>query len=774
MLDGLRVLDLTDERGLLCGQLLADMGARVVHVEPPGGSPERPTLRWRAHTRNQESVVVDITSASGRTRLLELIASCDVVVESAAVGTMADLGVDFDTAVSVNPSLVYVSISPFGQTGPKRGFQATDLTVQASAGSMVMNGFADRPPIRTGGVSAWSHAGVAAAGAALVALRWRDRSGLPSHVDISAQEAATLTSGFTLLNTRLGRDPYRRATFDRRVQGIWECADGFVANTVAVVGSMQHFVVNQLRWMAAEGAGCDELADVVARGEFTPDRAAELRETIAAFLLTRTKRELMAGALEHDFLLAPVNTTLDVLHSDQLRERDIWWHDGAVTMPGPFARFSATPLALRRPPPAVDEHDEPVFPARTAMARPAEPAIAPLDDVNVLDLSWVMAGPWGTRMLADYGANVVKVESGRKLDLMRLLGPHYQEGAPPENSAGFASIAAGKRSLALDLTKPEAREIVLDLVDWADVVCEAFSGGTMDRWGLGYEALRARKPEVIMVSSCLYGQTGPLASVAGYGTQGVAASGLAHGTGWKDRQPIGPAGPFTDFIAPRFLFLAVLGAFAHRARTGEGQYVDLSQAESSLHMVTAAIAESSVHGTFPDREANDDSHMRPHGAYPCTGDDEWVAVAVRDDADWVALCTTIDRADLAELRLDDRRERCAEIDDALSAWTSERSSQECEALLQQHGVPAHHVVSSITALTDPQIEDRDMIVATSFGGIDPALVTSSGVRLSSAAPHVGPAPTIGSSTVEILRDDLGYDAARIAELLELGVVAAAT
>lgn len=764
-LDGYRVLDLTEECGLLCGQLLGDLGADVVHVEPPGGSSaRRDDVLWRVHTRNQLSVVVDQESVDGRRRFDDLLRDCDVLVESA--------GLDHGSLHGINPSLVHVSITPFGCTGPKRSYVATDLIVQAASGAMAVNGYADRPPIRTGGITAWSHAGAAAAGAALLALRWRNRTGRPTHVDVSAQEATSLTAAFTFLTEAIGSVPTPRSDPNPPVQFVWACADGFVSNIFFLAGPTRHFAVNQLRWMVGEGECEPDLLAAVEADALAPDQMPVIEAAITASLLRRTKVELMAAALAHRFLLTPVNTTADVLESDQLQTRDAWWRDGDLVMPGPFARFQE-PLRLRRPAPTLDEQRVVGFTgARPPRSTAIRPGVAPLDDVHVLDFGWVMAGPWATRVLADYGATVVKVESATRLDLLRLLGPYYPDAEPLENSASFASVAAGKRSLGLDLSNPAARDVVFDLVDWADVVCEAFAPGAMERWDLGYDVLRARKPSIIMASSCLFGQTGPLHSVAGYGTQGVAVSGLQHGTGWKDRPPIGPFGPFTDFVAPRFLLLALLAALDHRDRTGDGQYIDLAQSESSLQVAAETIGRSSLDGSFPDREDNHDRRMSPHGVYRCQGDDSWVAIAVRDNADWRRLCAVIGRPDLGGGRLCDvgaRRAACREIDAAISAWTEPRAATECEARLQELGVPAHHVLTGPSAAADPHVQARGMFAPTSRGGTG-AIVASSGYHFSSFAAAVGPAPTLGGDTTDILRDALGYADSKIDRLLADGVI----
>jgi crotonobetainyl-CoA:carnitine CoA-transferase CaiB-like acyl-CoA transferase len=395
--------------------------------------------------------------------------------------------------------------------------------------------------------------------------------------------------------------------------------------------------------------------------------------------------------------------------------------------------------------------------------------------VKILDFSWVMAGPWTTRVLADYGAAVVKVESMQRPDLVRFLPP-FKDGQPgPESSAGFWAINAGKRSLALDLGNAASRAVVLDLVRWADVVLESFSPKALRKWGYDYPSLAAIKPGLIMVSTCLFGQTGPLSSMAGYGTMGAALGGLVAPTGWPDRPPCGPFGPYTDFIAPRFSVALILAALDHRRRTGEGQHIDQSQVECALHFLAPHLLDAQVNGRALDRVANDHPTMAPHGVYPTAGDDDWVAIAARDDSDWRRLCAAIDRAELAtDPRFDSlsaRRRHLAELDAAMTVWTRTLPGAEIEARLQSAGVPAQVVLGSVAAAHDPQLAARRhfLRVAHSVHGDVP--VESSRAELDRTPAHVERAgPSLGEDTDFVLRELLRYPAAEIERLRASGAL----
>ncbi len=400
----------------------------------------------------------------------------------------------------------------------------------------------------------------------------------------------------------------------------------------------------------------------------------------------------------------------------------------------------------------------------------------PLSDVKILDLMWVMAGPMTTRVLADYGATIVRVESTQRIDTIRTIGPYHDGDPGIENSGLYESINVGKLGMALDLSKEAGREVVRDLVSWADVVAEAFSPKAMRNWGLDYESLRQLKPDIIMLSTCLMGQDGPLAQFAGFGNLAAAISGFYNLTGWADRAPAGPFLAYTDTVAPRFTAATILAALEYRRRTGEGQYIDQSQAESALHFLAPALLDYTANGRVQERTGNRDRHMAPHGVYPVQGEDCWVAIAVTDEKQWGALCEVLGQHELVLDKrfttLDKRLDNSDELDDIVSAWTRTHAAQDVETALQARGVAAYAVPTMYEAYEDTQLAHRSHYLELDHPLHGTSFVEGSRSHLSRTPARVErAAPTIGQDTRYVLETILGYSAERINTLESQGILA---
>ena len=505
-----------------------------------------------------------------------------------------------------------------------------------------------------------------------------------------------------------------------------------------------------------------------------------LKAIVASFTAAKTKHELFETAQRRRLLIAPVSTIGDVAASDHLAARGYWDEvddreiaAGTCRVPGPFAQLSATPLPALEPPPALGADTAVALTAapRTPAHLPRTPdrsGAPPLAGVKVLDLMWVMAGPAITRVLADFGATVVRVESATRIDPARTMAPYLDGIVDVERSGLFYNMNAGKLDLSLDLAQPGSRDVFTELVRWADVVTESFSPGTMEAWGYAYERLRQINPSIIMLSSSLMGQTGPLASFAGYGTLAAPLIGFTDITGWPDRPPSGPFSAYTDYVSPRFGLAALLAALDHRRRTGEGQYIDLSQAEASAHFLAPALLDYSVDGHVLERGGNADTDMAPHGVYRAQGDDAWVAIACRSDEEWQILCSIMGRSDLATdpslCTLSGRRARAAELERYVTEWTAGRTADDAARCCCERGVPAHAVASSAACAADPQLRARNHFLEVEHPSFGPVTVEAPRLALSRTPGAPGPIPVLGQHTWELLGETFGYSDEQIAGL----------
>ena len=443
--------------------------------------------------------------------------------------------------------------------------------------------------------------------------------------------------------------------------------------------------------------------------------------------------------------------------------------------PGTFAKAPASPLRVLGRTPRVGEHTREVLAERgpkPAVDAPAgDQTSLPLAGLKVLDFSWALAGPGATRILADHGATVIRVETQRKPDAIRGATPFIGEGGVLENSLHWHSPNAGKLGFTLDLTHSLAKQVVLDLAAWADIVVESFSSGTMDRFGIGYQTLREANPRLIMLSSCLMGQSGPMSTYSGFGTAGAAIAGFYPLAGWPDRAPTGPFGAYSDYPSPRFAVAALLGALEWRRRTGEGQYVDYSQMEGAAQLIAPAILDDAVNHRTASRHGNEDPWMTPHAVYPVAGEDRWVAIACETDDQWRVLAQELGRADLADLSLDQRRGRQSELDALIGAFTSARKGEDVEAELQARGVPVHRVLYAPELVEDPQLRHRNHFVQVPHPIHGTSWAEGSSIQLSrTPGSPKWAGPTFGQHLHEVLADILRYDDDRIAELISAGAL----
>jgi crotonobetainyl-CoA:carnitine CoA-transferase CaiB-like acyl-CoA transferase len=400
---------------------------------------------------------------------------------------------------------------------------------------------------------------------------------------------------------------------------------------------------------------------------------------------------------------------------------------------------------------------------------------APLAGLKVMDLAWVVAGPLIGRALAEFGATVVRIESSRRVETARLMGPFPGGKTDVQQSVLFENCNANKYGLSLDLSTPQARAVALELACWADVVVESFMPGQMARFGLGYERLNALNPSLIMLSTSLMGQSGPYSQFSGYGNVGAALAGYQLLVGQPDELPIGPFGPYTDYVGPRFGIVTLLAALDHRRRTGEGCLVDISQAEAGISFLAPQIAQYRATGHNAAALGNRDPAYAPHGVFRAAGNDSWVAIVARNDAEWRRLATHIGgeplAADLRFVTLEQRKLNEDALERAIGLWAATRQAAVVERELQAHDIPAHIVAGSEEFVADVQLRTRGHLVRMAHPLMGETVFENSRYLMSDTpASFERTAPTFGRDNDFVLGSLLGYDAARIDALRQSGAL----
>ena len=806
LLADLRVVDLTDDLGEAAGRVLADLGAEVVKVEPPAGCASRhrgarrddgTTYHWWAWGRGKRSVVLDLDTTDGRTALAQLLAGADILLESATTTERDRLGLRPEQVAVEYPALVHVSVTPFGISGPRADAPATDMTLSAAGGFLNHQGDKDRPPIPIGFPETANHGAVQAAADAIAAIVERDRSGLGQHLDVSMQAAVVgcllWTSSYAAIdrNPSFTGDDRAQASTDRggevvpgvRNPVVEPCADGFAVMSFVLGAQGNAAFAATMRWVEAAGALDPDLhgrdwepwIEEMKAGTLPVEDGRRAMTQLLDFLKTKTKAEIHARSVTDKLLIAPANDAGDLLADPQLLARDFFVDVDGLPMPGPFAVLSETPITYESGAPSLGADQDlldAVSPtAQAPPAVPAEPRRAIFDGLRVADLTWMAAGPIITRELANHGATVVHAETMTRVDTMRWLPPYHDNEFTPDTGIPAANVNQSKLGLACNYGVPEARAVVDRLVEWADVVVENFRPGMADRHGFGWTQVHARNPRAIMLSTSMRGQTGPEATLTGFGLQGGAMAGFVDITGWPDRPPIAPWGAYTDFVSPRFASAALLAALRHRDRTGIGQYIDLSKNEAGIHHLAPLIGAYAATGRALERPGTAAEDGAPSGVFRGAGTERFLVVSAITDAHLAAAAQVADvLVPYVGLDVAERRERRREIDDVFAAWIADRDVFETQDALLAAGCPASVSLRATDLHRDPQLAHRGFFTALPHAVIEARYDGPVTIFSETPASPTRAGPTIGEHNEHVLKDLLGFTDDEITELAIAGAL----
>ncbi len=774
-LQGVRVLELGGGVAVCyAGKLLADFGAEVIKIEPPEGDPvrhwgpfpgedptvvvaEQSALHLHLNT-NKRSVLADLAVPQrpgeavppDAALVLSLAARSHIVLDALPPGHLEALGLSWTTMVAAKPDLVLTRITPFGQDGPYAAMRASEIALYAMGGPMLATGLAEREPLKLAGQLIAYQCGTVAAVATLGALLVAEQSGAGTLIDVSNFEtqAASIDRRMVFLQQFL----YNGRTMDRPSMdaqgllptGIYPAANGWVQ-----IGTPPAYAPRLVRTLQDEDLGA-LLSDPSWVSD--PDVPSLVEGALYGWLAERTTTQAMAAAQPHHWPVTAVRTTAEVVADEHLALRTFFVEvdhpvAGPLRQPGPPWRVNHG-WALRRPAPRLGEHTAAVRAEVAQLAQLAEstsnrsdgarnttpadatrPVRLPLEGIRVLDLTQVWAGPYTTMLLGDLGADIIRVENPyifngtrgavarppvSQLDNLAWMCayPDNDPGTNPWNRNAFFNIhARNKRSVTVDLRRPEGLNAFLRLVEHADVIVENNSVGVVDKLGIGWEALHERNPQLIYLRMPALGLHGPMASFVGFGSNFEALCGLTSLRGYPELPPsmVGPV-YYMDAASGAAGAAAVLMALRRRARTGTGELVELAQTENMLNLIGEYLIDAARTGRSHVSIGNRHLVHAPQGAYPCAGENCWVVLSIDSDHAWVALCQLMDEPTWASCERfgteTARRANHDELDQLIGTWTATQDRWDVTRRCQDAGIIAAPVLGEADLAEDPHLRSR--------------------------------------------------------------------
>ena len=792
-LSGLRILDLTGRMGGYCGLLLANLGAEVFLIEPPGGDPLRregpfkddiahpeQSLSFASYHTNKRGIVLNLEDGEGRRILRNLAREADVLIEDKPPGYLACRGLDYQTLRSDNPALVLASITGFGQSGPYRDFKAPGIVAFAMGGLMNLCGHPGRAPLMGPCDVAYHLGSVHAAFATLVALFNRRVTGSGEHVEVSLQDVLA-ADPFLRIMTRYsvtGEIPERTGhSQSTTVAETYQCRDGYARIFVNQADHWKRFV----EWLGRPTELLDPKLENV-------QNRFPLRQLIDRLVEARTLNYETQQFFEEFQSLrlaaAPINSPGAFLNDEQTRRRNYVTtvehaQLGSHGFPGDPYQFSESPWRVARGAPLLGEHQGQIG---GELARPSNwlsqcknapaplsPATNPFEGVRVISFPTGVVGPALVGLLADHGAEVISIEAGR-VPRSPQRGQKLQIAADLEGNRN-------RRRIAVDMKHPEGVALVRKLIAQSGIVVENFSARVMAGWGLDYPRVKEIRPNVIMASLQAFGQTGPRRDYVGFGPILMAYSGMAYL--WRDPEIERPGAgcqiAFPDYVAPSYGALAIVAALHYRARTGKGQYIDISQAEAAASMIGPAHLEYLVNGREPQPQGNFSSTAAPHGCYRCKGEDCWCVIAIQTQEEWISFCDAAGHREwLTDHRFAEPAARIAyrrELDYWINKWTANHTPHQVMLILQRAGIAAGVVQTAEDLYRDPHLRERAFSTEVFHPQVGWVTRAGPSVRLTQhGSSPGGDAHTAGQDNDAVLGEILGMSPAEIADLSERQVL----
>ncbi len=786
-LSGLRVVDLADEKGELCGRLLADLGAEVIRVEPPKGALSRrlppfapdgeTSLYFGFRNAGKRSRVMDIKTEQGRAALEELLADADILIESEHPGSLAPLGLAPAEILGRHPQLVITSISDFGQEGPYADYQSTNMIAVAMGGMMYRAGRPERPPVVVPGNFAYDVASGSAAFGTLLAFWKRLETGRGQHVDVSAMEAVANLADWSLPNFSL--NPTIGVRAGSGIYTLYRCADGYVRMIVLVLRHWRAL----LEWVGEPEELMDPHYDQFINRLISMDKIVPIFER---FFLEKNKVDIAREAQRRGIPATPLLDPGEVMQNEHALGRETFaqFEVGGgfdAMLPSGFLTSEGERVGPRTGPPNLGEAGETGF-SRTEARAEFEKILAPkassvvdaypLRGLRVIDFGVGAVGVEAARLLAEYGAEVIKIESSSAPDFIRVIMSSYM-------NPSFASSSRSKQSFGVDLKLEKGRELVRRLVADADVLIENNGTGATERMGFGPDALREINPGIVSFSSQMVGSFGPWKNWIGYGPNTHPVSGLQYLWNYPEDEasPAGSTAVYPDHFVGRIGAMVVLAGLIARRRTGKGSHHDAAQFEVAIGLLGDLFAKESLEPGSVRPLGNASSRGAPWGCYPCedSEQEEWCVITVRSDEEWRRLCGAMGEPvwamDPSYQSASGRFAAREAMDKGLETWTRERPPREAMETLQAVGVPCGIVAHPGHHMSDPQMLHREYAKPVEQQELSTILLEGPAF-IGSDLPEVitEQAPLLGEHTRAIAERLLGLSPSEIEALIAEGVL----
>jgi len=777
-LDGLRVVDTTNNRGELCGRLLADLGASVVLVEPLGGSSLRnaapfssdgESLGFLWRNANKSGISIDFETENGSDELLSLLMEADVWIEDGSdIGSVASSNVR-----EACPSLVITSITPFGYTGPYAELIANDDVLEAMSGMMFKAGISEKDPLLPPTSMATDVASISAAVATVLAVYQKMKTGKGQHIDLSIMTAAGATTDWSYSNASVLKAADRPYNEVRQGGGfmypIFQCSDGWVRMVILSPRQWESL----WDWMGKpEAFGDLEYWSQVGNRIMNAD---VLNPAYSEFFSDKKMLEICVEGQNRGIVVTPLLKPDEVLLDPHLTARGTFIdtevaQDVVGSIASGFFELDNVRHGFNHRAPQLGEHNGFSFNGdRLAFNSPDTEAPLPLSGIRVLDFGIGGVGVETSRLLAEYGADVIKVETRTYPDFIRLV-------ALSETSPSFASSSRSKRSFGCNVKTEEGLQIIHQLVAESDVIVENSATGVMESLGLGYENLQKCNPDIVMISSQLVGSRGPNSHWTGYGPTTQTYGGLLHLWDYDDDDAPATNGTiFPDHAAGRLCALAGISALIGRDARGGATHTEVAQVEVVVNMIAEQLLKESLIPGSTSPMGNRHEQRAPRGPFRCSGEEQWVVISIDTDQQWMSLVNAMGAPEWA-LReafstVEGRLENKDIIESHLAAWTSDQNRDDVFHLLQDVDVPCGPMIIGMEMLEDPHLEARGWTLEIDQPGVGymklegPAWVSE---RM--GGPITFPSPDLAGHTREIAQEVLKMNDDIIDDLVERGIL----